>query len=154
MNIFVFDLDPVKAATYFCDKHVVKMPLETAQMMCTALTLKGVSAPYKPCHVNHPCSIWVRQNKSNFTWLYNHGKSICAEYTKRYGKIHKSEAIIDLCFTFIDHFEDGDITPFAMALPAQYKSDDVVESYRIYFINDKKHIFQWKNCEPPYWIKK
>ena len=65
MNIFVLDNDPFKAAEYQCDKHVVKMVLETAQLLCSA----HETAPYKRTHYNHPCAIWTRSSLSNYMWL-------------------------------------------------------------------------------------
>ena len=87
MNIFVLDLDPVKAARYQCNKHVVKMVLETAQLLCAPFE-PGV-APYKRSHFNHPSSIWTRSSLSNYHWLIVHGMALCDEYEYRYSKIHK-----------------------------------------------------------------
>lgn len=60
MNIFYLDKDPKLCAQYHCDKHVVKMILESAQLLCTAVNEAAGKevAPYKSTHVNHPCSIW------------------------------------------------------------------------------------------------
>ena len=84
MNIFTVDHDPTVAAQQLCDKHVVKMPLETAQMLCSAFDPLDL-APYKRVHYNHPCTQWARQSEANFDWLVTHGLALCAEYTKRYG---------------------------------------------------------------------
>ena len=72
MNIFFLDTDPVLAAQYHADKHVVKMILESAQLLCTAvneLAHKQVT-PYKSTHINHPCSIWVRENYCNWSYVF------------------------------------------------------------------------------------
>jgi Pyrimidine dimer DNA glycosylase len=84
MNIFVLDLDPVVAASYYIDKHCVKMPLEIAQMLCTAINLQGNETPYKPTHKNHPCSVWLRESLSNWNWLVLHGIAVAEEYTRRF----------------------------------------------------------------------
>ena len=81
MNIFVLSEDPIEAAQMQCDQHVVKMTLETAQMLCTPFP--NGSAPYKHTHYNHPCNVWVRESKANFIWLCDHGDALAQEYTDR-----------------------------------------------------------------------
>ena len=93
MNIFYLHQDPVKAAEYQYNKHVVKMILESAQMLCTAHhCIMGADAdvPYKPAHRNHPSTKWARQSGENYTWLYRHMMELGREYEKRYGKKHLS----------------------------------------------------------------
>jgi hypothetical protein len=95
MNIFYLDSDPVKAAQVQYNKHVVKMILESAQMLCTAhhhytelLAQDDSYIPYKKAHYNHPSTIWCRENSEQYLWLYNHMIALGNEYTKRYNKIH------------------------------------------------------------------
>ena len=97
MNIFVLDRDPKIAATMLCDKHVVKMIVETAQMLCTAASKLGHDVPYKPTHAKHPCTLWVGESKSNWNWLLDHGLEMCSEYTLRYNRTHKTQAVIEWC---------------------------------------------------------
>ena len=90
MNIFYLHDDPRLAASYVYDKHKVKMILESAQMLCTAHHVfgNGNNVPYKQAHLNHPSTIWVRDNTHHYYWLYEHMLALGNEYTKRYGKIH------------------------------------------------------------------
>jgi hypothetical protein len=97
MNIFVLDWDVKKCATYHNDKHVVKMILETAQLLCGVHWSIGSEAPYKLSHKNHPCSVWVRQDLNNYLWLCELGLELCKEYSYRYGKRHKTQEIIEWC---------------------------------------------------------
>ena len=95
MNIFVTDPDPVISAQTLCDKHVVKMVLESAQMLSTAWREYSSEYAdehelYKTAHLNHPCSIWVRLARENYRWLYKHFVALCEEYTHRYEKSHAS----------------------------------------------------------------
>lgn len=157
MNIFVLDKDPQKAAQMLCDKHVVKMCLETAQILCTMLSKRGYKTPYKPTHSNHPCVIWAGANPLNAYWLLLHGYAIGEEYTYRYGKIHKSHAVIEYLASFVGlgRHSDKPITPpktFALAMPEQYKTSDPVESYRAYYIGEKLKIAKWTKREKPVWI--
>ena len=69
MNIFYLDKDPVKAAEYSCDKHVVKMPVESLQMISTCFHFRGFNAPYRMSFAYHPCTIWARESSQNMEWL-------------------------------------------------------------------------------------
>jgi len=90
MNIFYLSHDPVQAAKYQYNKHVVKMILETAQLLCTAHHELGtnIDIPYKATHKNHPSAIWVRSSAEAYMWAYEHMLALGKEYTKRYGKEH------------------------------------------------------------------
>lgn len=148
MNIFVLDTCPRQAARYLCDKHIVKMVLESAQMLCTVHN--GI-APYKVAHKNHPCTIWTRTSMSNYNWLIEHGEEIGNEYTKRFGKHHKSSNVIEWCKVNRPPILDLGLTEFAQAMPDKYKNTDAVLAYRTYYVNDKKDIAYWKRTETPSW---
>ncbi len=97
MNIFVLDQDPKVCAKYHNNKHVVKMILETAQLLCGVhhMVESKIEIPYKLSHKNHPCSIWARECIENYVWLCDLGMELCFEYTYRYGKKHKSQAVFE-----------------------------------------------------------
>ena len=75
MNIFYFNHSPITSAEAQPDKMLVKMPLETAQMLCTAhRVLDNVEVVagqpiYRLVHKNHPSTIWTRQTTENYSWL-------------------------------------------------------------------------------------
>ena len=150
MNIFVLDNNPHVAAMYACDKHVVKMILESAQMLCSVQP-EG-TAPYKRSFYNHPCTKWVRASSANYDWLIEHARALCTEYTRRYGKVHKSEKVIDWCDANRPELPDVGLTPFAQAMPEDYKNEDAVEAYRTYYRNDKRRFATWKDVDPPTWF--
>lgn len=153
MNIFILDYDPNKAAKMQCDKHIVKMPLETAQLLCTVFP-EG-KAPYKRTHYNHPCSIWVKTSEANFQWLIKHGIALCDEYTFRYGKTHKSKSVILWCLKNIKkiNFAKKRKTRFIQCFDERYKIGNSVESYREYYRCEKRTIAQWnKDRTPPRWF--
>ena len=154
MNIFVLDLDPVKAARYQCNKHVVKMVLETAQLLCAPFE-PGV-APYKRSHFNHPSSIWTRSSLSNYHWLVAHGIALCDEYEHRYNKIHKSRAVIEWCKDNVQllGLPDAGLTEFAQAMPDECKRPHVVEAYRTYYLNNKFEFAKWPEDRIPDWWNK
>ena len=152
MNIFFLDFDVKKCAEYHCDKHVVKMILETAQLLCSAHHVTGGSAPYKLSHKNHPCSIWARKSLSNYLYLCELGLELCKEYTYRYGKRHKSQDVIEWCLINKPNIPDIGFTEPAMAMPDEYKVKSVVESYRNYYMGAKSGFAVWKNREKPFWF--
>ena len=151
MNIFVLDKDPAVAATMACDKHVVKMILETAQMLCAAAIAKGHEMPYGETHRFHPCTLWAGASQGNWEWLTQHGIALCAEYTTRYGKTHKSQQHIEYARDMDISFDEQQLTPFAQAMPPQYKNDCVVTAYRAYYMGEKARFATWKTQTPNWW---
>lgn len=153
MNIFVLDSDPILAAQLQCDKHVVKMCLETAQLLCAAFE-PGI-AFYKRTHYTHPCSIWTRASLNNYMWLINHGLALCEEYTYRYGKVHKSMAIIHWCRDNLQliKFNSIGLTDFAICMPDDAKIGDAVDSYQNYYRKYKANIAVWTNRPIPNWFQ-
>lgn len=157
MNIFILDWDVKKCAEYHCDKHVVKMILETAQLLCGAHHLTDQVAdqvPYKLSHKNHPCAIWVRESLSNYLYLCELGVELCKEYTYRYGKRHKSQDVIEWCITNKIKIIDRGLTPPPKAMPDEYKVPDVIQSYRNYYMGAKSGFTTWKGRNIPEWFKK
>jgi hypothetical protein len=154
MNIFYLDKSVVKCAKYHNDKHVVKMILETAQLLCGAHWATGGEAPYKLSHKNHPCAIWVRQSSSNYAWLCKLGRQLCLEYTKRYNKFHKTSDIITWCADNIPNIPDNGFTEPPLAMPEHCKiANSAILSYRNYYITEKRGFSTWKNQNPPSWFK-
>lgn len=153
MNIFVLDLDPLKAAEYQLNKHVVKMPLETAQILCTVAHAHGVPAPYRPTHRHHPCVVWAGESRQNAEWLLQHGLALCLEYSFRYGRTHACERVLqDLLAAGLTHcLSDSGQTPFAQAMPERYRDVDPVVAYRRYYAGEKREIAEWTVRNPPEW---
>lgn len=123
------------------DKHVVKMILESAQLMSTAHHLhnsKHAPLLYKPTHTKHPSAIWVRQSKQHYEWLYQHFVALCDEYTKRYGKVHKTQQTIgDVLKLVPSEMPDVEFTAPPCAMPDEYKDGDSLSSYRRYYESEK-----------------
>ena len=143
MNIFYLDKDPVKAAKYQYNKHVVKMILESAQMLCTAHHLldpcNSDDIPYKVAHKNHPSTIWVRYSAPHYLWLYHHMIALGEEYTKRYGKKHLT---ITKCKDVLARYPGGifnvGFSEPPQCMPDEYKVEgDSIQAYWNYYIGDK-----------------
>ena len=166
MNIFYLDSDPVVCARYHNDKHVVKMIVESCQLLSTAHHVLDDSIPtyhekkeiiYKATHKNHPSGIWTRESAKNYKWLWQLTKALCAEYTHRYGKIHKCESsgLLDFLQTPpVNINKAGEFTTPPLAMPDDCKiSEDAIASYKQYYMKHKHHIANWKNREIPDWFR-
>ena len=153
MNIFVLDLTPSLAAEYQCDRHVVKMLLESCQLFSSVKNKLGYSTTYKPTHGNHPCTLWAGQSKQNYLWLLDHSRALYQEYTKRYYKIHKCQALVDGELSDIPNgLSDTGLTTFAQAMPDQYRvPNDPVTAYRNYYLGEKAGFAKWKLGNVPEW---
>ncbi len=122
MNIFVTNNCPIKSAIILDDKRLVKMTLETTQLLSTTLSILGSEkAPYKKTHKNHPCTIWVTESRGNYLWLLNHLQALLQEYTKRYNKVHKCQNYIEIFTNESTLLTNNNLTPFKNV--SYYKDD-------------------------------
>jgi hypothetical protein len=139
MNIFYLHSDPKVAASYFYDKHKVKMILECAQMLCTAhIALGNEDVPYKKSHLNHPSSVWVRANNENYQWLYNHMLALGEEYTKRYKRTHLTiTKCKDILAVAPLNIPTGSFNEPPQCMPDEYKDKCSVKAYWNYYIGEK-----------------
>ena len=143
MNIFYLHSNPKVAASYFYDKHKVKMILESAQMLCTAhIALGNEDVPYKKSHLNHPSSVWVRANNENYRWLYDHMLALGKEYTKRYNKTHLTiTKCKDILAVAPSSIPAGSFNEPPQCMPDEYKvENDSVSAYWNYYEQEKYKI--------------
>lgn len=153
MNIFILDNDINRCAEYHCDQHVVKMILESVQMLCTALNKKGFSTPYKSTHIKHPCVLWVEESFENFIWLQNLALALNDEYRFRFKKDsnHKSISVLNEISNLT--YENHGLTEFAQAMPDQYKvPGDAVKAYRQFYLGEKMSFAKWTKRSIPDWV--
>lgn len=179
MNIFYLDKDPTLAALYHCDKHVVKMILESAQLLSTAhRVLDGVegrkvspagrnlkawvlpepldSQLYVASHVNHPSAIWTRSSHLAYEWLYSLMVALGHEYSLRYNKIHLTNSKLNdiLCNSPKNIPLGSDFTEPTQAMPDYCKiPGDAVTAYRNYYNNEKHSIAIWNYSDIPHWFQ-
>ena len=186
MNIFALSKDPTDAAKQVLDKHVIKMPTETCQMLHTNILymqyveecekepqLKELKAFHKeigselmkPAMLNHPSTIWARQSRDNFKWLFVHGRRLCHEYTWRYNKKHGSQVRIEDVWKYKELLREHsypakELTPVTIAMDDKYRIENtfndewdfVIESYRHYYLEGKWRIAKWKQDRRPEWF--
>ena len=182
MNIFYLHTDPKLAAQQHCDKHVVKMIIEYAQLLSTAhrildgnmylsktangrkikrWKLDDYREPilYKASHINHPSAIWAREELSHYQWLWNLASELCQEYRHRYGgttdKQHKTSLVIQkLSFAPNNIKRNGVFTEPPQAMPEDVKvPGNSVQAYKNYYKAYKTRFATWKNREIPDWYK-
>ena len=163
MNLFVLDPDPKLAAIYHTDRHIVKMPTETAQMIsfvyhdkeCWSETIPDFMMGFSKTHYKHPCSIWIRESLSNFLFACKLGLELYNEYQYRYQKPDKHQRarkIFQFAIENPPHIPDKGLTQFATAMGDEYICSNAIESYRNYYRNGKSHLHTWKNRNKPQWI--
>jgi hypothetical protein len=180
MNIFILDNDPVKAAQLQCDKHIPKMVVESAQMLSTVhRMIDGVMERrpsksgsmlqyfklddyredilYKAVHMNHPCTVWSRENASNYDWHYKHFIALCDEYTYRYGKVHASETKLALVLRNppkkIEYTTGKSPFRLAMGSNPECMFEDAVKSYRAFYqTKQARFAMKWTKRKQPEWF--
>jgi hypothetical protein len=180
MNIFYVDESPFKAAECLVDRHVVKMILESCQLLSTAhRVLDGKEVVevyrtssnksrkkkvyklndarefqlYQATHVNHPSAVWVRESIENYRWLLKHTYWLLREYSYRYGKIHKCQVFMTYALKPPFSIPTIAATPMPSVMDPVYKiSNDPVENYRNYYIHGKSHLHKYTKRSPPDWL--
>ena len=168
MNLFYLSKDPTECATLHCDKHVVKMIIEYAQLMSTAhrmldgeeyegrtklnRRIRRWKHPdetmeetlYKASHINHPTAIWVRESVEHYQHLLALWRQLCFEYTYRYGKVH--ETYRKLCVILSDvpnNIPKNGFREPPQCMPEDVKSESVIEAYHKYYAVYKKDFARW-----------
>ena len=181
MNIFGLHTAPVMAARMHGDKHVPKMCVEAAQMMASALRRHGATdeqmpltkagRPYLGGYKNHPCTVWAGDSRDNFMWLARHAQRLLREYMQRFDRIHACHGPIEIMSTMDYIIPEGELTPFALAMPDEYRpkhstttlpidrdryivthaaGNDGVQAYRRYY--HSKQFAKWEKGRPaPDW---
>lgn len=183
MNIFILDTNAIKAAQMQCDRHVVKMVLESAQMLSTAHrildgTLTKVPSKsgkrlvnnwqlpddreqvlYKAVHANHPCTVWTMESVQNYIWHYDHFQALATEFEYRYEKKHKSWVDLEYALSIPPkNIPNKSLTPFKLAMgaaPECINPQDPVGSYRAFYqTKQDRFSMDWTKRSIPEWFKK
>lgn len=178
MNIFYLDYDVKSCAIQHCDKHVVKMITEYAQLLSTchrvldgqminAMSNTGKrkvkawqlpddreSVLYRASHhAKHPCNIWLHKSKSHYDWLYNLFITLGDEYEYRYGRKHLAiTKLKDILKNPPYNLIDNGFEDPPQAMPDEYKDSDTITAYRKFYNGPKKKFAKWKNRDKPYWF--
>jgi hypothetical protein len=160
MNIFYLDRCPRKAARMHCDKHVVKMILEYAQLLSTAHhVLDGPNGPivdklYKVTHKNHPSAVWVRQSLLHYWYVYDMFKTLCYLYTEIYGKEHLTQTkLLHVLKYHPDNIELKQFQHPPQCMPEEFYDLDTVTAYQQYYRVGKADILKYKSRNPPHFLQ-
>ena len=153
MNIFHLHKDPEICASYHCDKHVVKMILETAQMLSTAYRryFGDNDVLYKTAYPKHPMTIWVGDSGANFFWSVKLLDQLLYQYTMRYNKVHKTIKISNLLHKKYVRWQcwKTEFTPPPQCMPDEYKHEDYITAYKQYYIGEKKRFAKYTAVDTP-----
>ena len=160
MNIFAIErntcgeIDWIQSAKSQDNYRVVKMILESCQILSTVLNEQGINAPYRSFNPKHPSCLWAAESSDNFLNLVEHCDAMIEEYRSRFGKRHKCKAVLNKIVKLYDpdRFSTSEPTPLRMAIPNEFKSDDIVESYRRFYASKPKIRYP-KNKIPSWFIK-
>lgn len=159
MNIFFLDENLDKSVYYHCDKHVVKMRIELTQMLCTCYNLTTGNSPYKTTHINHPCSLWIRESLSNYLYTLDFAFKLCDELKYRFNTKDQKVLIVlnwlknnevnlvDIGFTVPKLAMDNQFILFGTN---NFKS--IVKNYRNYYKFGKNNLHKWTKRDKPYFI--
>jgi len=174
MNIFLLHSDPVICAEQHCDKHVVKMCIEYAQMLSTAhrvldgnMLIDSATGRrtkrwelqsdlnallYKATHYNHPSTKWVRESADNYKWLYSLFIALLDEFEYRFGKIHATSRLAEPLLSIPKNIHKGILTDIPMCMPDEYKTSCAIESYHNFYKYDKIKFAKYTKREIPPWL--
>lgn len=153
MNIFYLDHNLSKCAQYHCDSHVVKMILESTQILCTVLHESGITTPYRPTHKNHPCVIWAGTSLDNWVWLRSFTLALNKEYQYRFDRQKAHQSAIVAESLPLPLLPSLGITERPLVMPDEYKVfGDPIASYRRFYACAKKHLLKYTKRNQPDWL--
>ena len=162
MNRFIIEHSPISIAQSLCDQHIVKMPLEEAQMLCTSIWHHAPDYAeehglYKPVHQKHPCTLWAMENRANYVFAYCLYKAMLHEYSNRYNKTHGASKHSDALWEGRWKIPCGKMTahPQCFSGHDDLKTDEFypIEAYRKFYIVDKSKFARYKYTEKPKWME-
>jgi len=173
MNIFFLSHNTYASAQSLCDKHVVKMILESVQLLSSAHHLHPHEDRsqdlVKLTHQNHPSSIWCRSHSENYIYLTHYTQALTMEYNYRYDKSHSMSGLLSWLYLHIPNiptlhetklikFGSWYITKPPQCMPDEYKQEDTIEAYRSYYKHGKrvdkngKNMMVYTRRQPPEWL--
>ena len=162
MNRFIIEFNVEDISKQLCDQHIVKMPLEEAQMLCTALWHHAPEFAedcdlYKPVHQKHPCTLWAMHNAGNYRYAYSLYCAMLDEYTHRYGKVHGASKHREALYTGEEYIPEGWQTPHPQCFSGldHLKTDEQypIKAYREFYKADKLKFARYtKGRSMPEWM--
>lgn len=163
MNIFATFDCPIQSARAHCDVHVIKMILESAQLLSAVHVLTtGEQVAYKLSHANHPCTIWVLESAENYRWLFEMFLALLREYEYRFDKVHKTDTHVEALRRVPVPLPEIGLTPFAQAIPEELRGRCAHDAYKRHIIRKMqewpRRVKPMRTCftrrRPPVFLKK
>jgi len=162
MNRFLIDHHPDTIAQSLCDQHIVKMPLEEAQMLCTSVwhhapDYAEACELYKPVHQKHPCTLWAMETRANYVFAFKLYDAMLREYNWRYDKIHGASKHWGSLWNARHLISEGALTPHPQCFSGhdELKTDEKypIMAYRAFYAVDKLKFARYsKGREMPVWL--
>jgi hypothetical protein len=159
VNAFWLDEDLAQAAAWLVDKHVLSSILENQLTLETALAVNGYPAPADELavtHREHPLTVWAARHPDNWRRLYAYVEACHEEWRYRWDnedRTHGSWANLQrLDRDVLDDLDwPGEPGP-PPRVTGDWEAGDVVDAYRLYYANEKRHLFTWTRRDPPPWL--
>ena len=163
VNFFYLDKDVEKTAKYYCDKHVVKIPIEIAQILSKIHHILKTKIDYQKIYQNSKVVsetlgpyVWSLSSLENYIWTCNLGLELIKEYKHRFNKTyHKTEEVLQYLLDNLPPIEKRGITPFIMTNKYdmfQYISKDPVKNARYNYAEMKCVDDKWTKRKKPNWF--
>jgi len=153
MNIFYLDKSITLCAQYHCDKHVIKMILESTQVLCSVLHLAGQSAPYRATHLRHPCVRWTLESLDNWLWLQDLSQALNQEYQFRFDAPAPHRSATIAAELNRPKLPAIGITERPQVMPEHYRiANDPVSAYRAFYRIEKQALLQYRKRSVPAWV--
>ena len=159
MNIFAIEgneetgeIDWEKSAHSQDNLRVVKMILESCQILSTVINEQGLKAPYRSFNPKHPSCLWAAESASNYMNLVLHCQAMIDEYEHRFNKTHKCQAVLKTLGEMFDPdlFPSMECTPLRLAMPDEFRSDNPVVSYRKFYASKPR--LRYPEDKIPDWV--
>ena len=158
MQLYVLDKNPSKAVEMLADCHIIKMCLETAQILSSVIEnnhlTKSENLP-KPYNPNHPV-IKAIDNQFKINYVLDYNSELHKEYIRRFNKPH---AYFKLVKDYFDILKKSTTIKDDFSFARDFKDfnsekNDIVEAYREYYRYKKSIIKRWKytNSVEPNWL--
>lgn len=179
MNIFFLSMSPKQAARWHANIHVVKMIVETAQLLCNVHHrqrehclppyVRKTRIPYKESAAGHRklgSMIWVAESLGNYRWATQLGLELCKEYNSGRGRAagktskHKTQKVLEWLRDHEPNFQRSKRTPVTtkhLAMPPRFKkAASSVQAYRDYYYSKRRKMkMDWPvGRTPPWWEAK
>jgi hypothetical protein len=165
VNFFYLDKDPKICAQYYCNKHVLKIPIEIGQILSkihhelksgadysklykNSLVVKDTIGPY----------VWALESIDNYNWTVQLGLALIDEFKFRYNRdTHKTENIIKYLYNNPPNLPKIGITKFKITNKFdmfQYISSDPIICARYNYAEMKCANDKWTKRDKPDWFNK